>query len=68
MFRIIGQFSVSLSNFVRLFSGIYGFERQPKSHVCEMQTGDSLTERTSADVGLKKSPGYYMKPMLKTNP
>ena len=35
--------------------------RPPKSHLCEIKTVHSSTERTSADVCLKESQGSYMK-------
>jgi len=65
-FQILAWFSVSWSTVECLYYIIYRGKREPKSHVCEMQPGDSVMEWMSGDVGFNKSPGYYMKLTLKT--
>jgi len=51
------RFAPSRSNILCLFTGINRGEPPPKSSVCEIQTVHSSSERTSADVCLKKSLG-----------
>jgi len=65
-FQTDQRFAVSRSDIVYLFTGIYRCERHPKSHVCEMKTETSSTERTSVELFLNKLPGPYVKQTLKT--
>jgi len=58
------QCAISRSDVVSLLTGINCGARQPKSHDCRKLIVHCTSERTSADVCLKESLGYYMKLML----
>jgi hypothetical protein len=63
-FPTVPQFAASQSNDVCMFTGMNTGERQPKSHDCKICHRHSITERTSGNVCLKKSLGFYMKQRL----
>jgi len=58
------RFAPSQSNVGSLFTGINRGDQPSISGVCVIKTVHSLSERTSADVCLKKSLGSYMIQML----
>jgi len=52
--------AVGRSDVIGLLTGINGSVRQLKSQDCQTRIEQCRRERTSADVCLKESPGYYM--------
>jgi len=58
--KTVRRFAPSLSDIVFFLTLINHGSRPSRSRVCVIKTVHSSSERTSADVGLKKSLGYYM--------
>jgi len=58
------RFAPSRSDVVSLFTGIHHDDQPSKARLCVIKTVDLSSERTSADICLKKSLGSYMIQML----
>lgn len=64
-FPTVLELAVSQSDVVRLFTGHNWGEQHPKCHFCKTWVGNSSMERTSGNVGIKKSTRSYIKRMWK---
>jgi len=60
-FPTVLQLAVFWSDVVCLITGMNRGKRWPKSDVCNIQTPNDWTERTSCDIRLTKSLGCYMR-------